>query len=375
MSNLHTGFILLEEGGSENYLFPPEEGRLHVVGDQMFDEQNRLFQWRGYSWFLGFLRFCDGEDITPDLKWFRKMGINIVRIFGPLPWVELGGRYDYSNFNFVKLDQFLSLLSDYGIRVNFCVAPGEPSSLLQAYANEFYDVASFHWNIVTELVNEPTHGLKPDPIRDFRNVNRRGVLSAYGYYPEDSNPSLPPVLDFATMHTSRDSQWHRKARDCQWWQGQIGRPVIDDEPAKIAEPYFSGAGVKNKPETPQEAAWHFGVAHLWTPGGTVHTQHGRNGLVPAVDTLTHTAIEFVRDNVWKKFPADVQRGDYRGSHFSSSPVDGTQAPNGDPVWTYSSVQEHDAWAVRCYPSAPNAKNGWEIVDRWGPSGEFVRLHK
>lgn len=371
---MHTGYIILSQG-SDDYeaLFPPEEGRLTVHGAHFYNQTGELFQWRGYSWFLGFLRFCDGEDITPDLKWFRKMGINIVRIFGPLPWVELNGRYSYQSFDFVKLDAFFALCAKYGIRVNFCVAPGEPSVHLKPYANQFYEVAANHWNVLTELVNEPTHGLKPDPIKDFQGVNRRGVLAAYGYYPEDSNPGLPPVLDFATMHTARDSQWHRKARDCQWWQNQCGKPVIDDEPAKIAEPYFSGAGVKNSPETPQEAAWHFGVAHLWTAGGTVHTQHGRNGLVPALDTLTHTAVESIRDNVWKRIDPTVQTGGYMGSHFSSSPVDGTETSSGGPVWTYSSVHSAEAWSVRCYPSAPQPKNGWVIVDRWGPSGEFVRL--
>lgn len=375
---MHNGFVVLSAADNFERLFAPEVGRLHAEGPRLYDEQGKLFQWRGYSWFLGFYRFCNGENIIPDLEWFLKMGINMVRIFGPLPWVELDNRYTYGTFDFQKMDTFLSLLALYGIRVNWSVAPGEPSILLKQYANYFYEVASGHWNIVTELVNEPDHGVKPDPIKDFTGVNRRGILTAYGYYPEDKGRTWAetPVLDFGTIHTPRDSGWARKARHAQEWQKFCGKPVIGDEPAKIAEPNFSGAGVKNDWDTtPAEAGWHFGVLHLWTPGGTVHTQHGRNGLVPEPGSLTHTTVEAVRDNVWLKMPANVQFGGYMGSHFGTSPVDGDETPSGGPVWTYSSVHEHEAWSVRCYPTAPNAKNGWRIVDRWGPYGEFVRLER
>src|SRR5688572_24796848 len=106
MSNLQ---FLLED---DNFLFPAETGKLKIIGTHFYTEDNQLWQWRGFSWFLGFLRFCRGEDITSDLIWLRKNGFNIVRVFGPLPWNETPD-YRYENFDWMKLGPFFQLLADY----------------------------------------------------------------------------------------------------------------------------------------------------------------------------------------------------------------------------------------------------------------------
>lgn len=373
---MQTGYVVLQGDDSYERLFPAERGRLFVQGTKFVNEFGELFQWRGYSWFLGFHRYCQGQDITPDLKWMVKMGINIPRLFGPLPWVELNNSYTYQTFDFQKLDSFLTLLESYGLRSNWSLTHYVGNGMHE-YVSRFFEVASGHWSVLAEFTNEPHNGQeKPDPIRYFSNINRRGILTSYGYYPNDRDPRIQPVLDFSGVHTPRDSHWARKARDVEFVQNATGKPAVGDEPAKIAEPGFHGSGVKNDPTTtPREAAWHFGVLHLWTPGGTVHTQHGRNGLVPEPGTLTHTAVEAVRDNVWKRIAAPVQQGKYTGSHFGTSPVDNAFTPDGDPIWTYSSMHPNKAWSVRCYPSAPVAQNGWRIVDRWGPAGSFVQLER
>lgn len=364
-------FLLLTDDKPNVGLFLPELGRLHIQGTRFYTETGELWQWRGYSWFLGFLRFCRGEDVTPDLRWMRAMGINIPRLFGPLPWVETPD-YRVENFQWDKLPAFLELLQKHGLRSNWSLfhykAPG-----LKAFAQRFYDVAQHYWTVsAVEGVNEPQNGNeKPDPRDILTGVNRHGIPTAYGYYPTDKNPAIPPILDFGTVHLPRDDNWHRKARDAQWLMNETDKIWISDEPAKIAEPGFQGAGVKNDPATtPAEASWHFGVCHLWTPGGTIHTQHGRNGLVPAPGTLTHTAVEAVRDNVWLKLDPNVQLGGYTGSHFSTSPVDHIPM-----VWSYSSMHGNRAWSVRCEFSAPQAVNGWQVKERWGASGSFVRLER
>lgn len=352
-------------------LFPPESGKLWLSGIRLYSEQG-LFQWRGYSWFLGFLRFCRGEDITPDLRYFRANGINIVRIFGPLPWAETPD-YRIENFRWDLLPAFLALLQAHGIRCNWSLFHYKDPGIaaLRLFAQRFYDLANDYWTVsFVEGVNEPHNGSeKPDPKAILDGINRHGIISAYGYYPDDKRPKIPAILDAGTVHLPRDDDWARKARDAQWLTHETGKLWLSDEPAKIAEPDFHGAGVKNDwATTPQEAAWHFGVCGLWLPGGTIHTQAGRNGLVPAPGTLTHAAVESVRDNVWLKLGADVQTGGYTGSHFSTSPVDHIPM-----VWSYSSMHGNRAWSVRCYPSAPQARNGWQVINRWGPHGSFVEL--
>ena len=351
-------------------LFPQEAGRLHIVGEHFYTEDNQLWQWRGFSWFLGFLRFSRGEDITPDLRWFRANGYNMLRVFGPLPWAETPD-YRFEHFNFEKFDQFLSLLEEYGLRCNFSIAH-YPDSGIRTFAQRVYDVASQHWNVVTEHVNEPHVGSKPHPINDFANVNRKGILASYGLYGEfyNNDPDLPKVLDFGTIHVSRDSAWDRKARHAQEIQHKTKKPWISDEPAKIIEPGFVYVGGKNDPTTPIQMAWHAGICCLWTAGCTVHTEEGKWGRVPQPGMLQHDASDAVRDHVWKRVDPSWQVGDYNGSHMDeTSPVDFIR-----DIWTYSSLHGNKALSVRVAHSPEmQTRNGWTFTDHWGPGNSFATL--
>lgn len=359
------------------YPFPGETGRLRVEGQTFRREDGSLFQWRGFTWFLGFLRFCRGEDITPDLVWMRSLGVNIPRIFGPLPWAETPD-YRVEHFDFWKLNDFLVLLKAYGLRSNWslCHYPGPDWN---TFLRRFYEIAANHPGVVVEAVNEPHVGEKPDPIAILKGVDRRGVLTAYGLYGKyyDSAPDLDPVLDFATIHVQRDSAWHRKARHAQEWQNSINKPVISDEPAKMTEPGFVYSGGKNDPNTtPAEMVWHGTVCSLWTPGFTLHTEEGKWGRVPQPGMLQHTVCEAVKSDVWTRIDASWQTGQYKGAHSSGSPVDGDGLKiNGQDIWTYSSVHPNRSLSVRCAFSAPQPINGWREVNRWGAAGSIVQLER
>ncbi len=357
-------------------LFPPERGRLHIDGTTFRTETGALWQWRGFSWFLGFLRYCRGEDVTPDLRWMRAHGFNIPRVFGPLPWTETPD-YRIETFRFDRLPAFFALLERHGLRCNFSIGhyrhPG-----LAAFAQRFYDIADRHWNVLAERVNEPHVGPKPDPILDFDGVDNRGVLTSYGLYGRyyDKTEGLDPVLDFGTIHVSRDSAWHRKARHAEEIQHATGKPWISDEPAKITEPGFEYVGGKNDPSTtPAEAVWHAAVCALWTPGHTVHTEEGKWGHVPRPGQLQHTVVEAVRDHVFQKIDASWQVGEYNGSDSHDSPVDDVDEPDGDPIWTYTSLHTNRALSVRCALSAPRPRNGWRVTAQWGPGNSIVQLER
>lgn len=352
--------------------FPAEAGRLRIAGERFLTEDGQLWSWRGYSWFLGFQRFSRGDDVTPDLRWLRAHGVNIVRIFGPLPWKETPD-YRIESFDFDKLDAFLSLLESYGLRSNWSLGhyrhPG-----LRAFAQRFFDVAGRHWSVVAEYVNEPHVGEKPDPLKDFAGVDRRGVPSSYGLYAEaiDGEDGWPQVLDFGTIHIPRDSAWHRRARIAQEVQHATGKPWISDEPAKITEPGFQYPGGKNDPaKTPAEAVWHAGIAAIYTAGSTLHTETGKWGTVPQPGMLQHTVADAVRDQVWLKISPAWQEGQYSGSHMSTSPVDFIR-----DIWTYSSIRGNQALSVRASDSAPpQAVRGWRVKERWGPSGSLLLLER
>lgn len=369
-------------------LFPAEAGRLRIDGTTFRTPDGELWQWRGFSWFLGFLRFCRGEDVTPDLRWLRANGFNIVRVFGPLPWKETPD-YRVEDFRYDYLPDFFALLEAHGLRCNWSLAHYEHPDL-NRHVQRWYDIAADFWCPVAEVVNEPHNDggapsadnpidrRKPDPILLLDGIRTHGVLTSYGLYKEayDGKPGWPPVLNFGTVHTPRDSAWHRQARHAQEIQHATSAPWISDEPAKIVEPGFDYPGGKNDPNTtPAEMVWHAGVCCLWTPGCTVHTEEGKWGRVPKPGTLQATVVDAVRDFVWLKIDASWQTGEYNHSGNHDSPVDDVNESDGDPIWTYTSLHDGRALSVRCGLSAPKAENGWRIVDAWGPAKSLVRLER
>lgn len=353
-------------------VFPPESGRLHIEGTTFRTEDNQIWQWRGFSWFLGYRRFLAGEDITRDLQWLRGHGVNIVRIFGPLPWAQTPD-YRAESFNVDRLGDFFQLVGEHGLRVEFIpICYRFDLAAQRQLVQRIYDIAAGHWNVLIEVANEP-HVNDTDPVAILQGVNRRGVLSAYGLYGSYyANPGgMPPALDYVTIHTQRDSAWHRKARHAQEVQHALGKPTISDEPAKITEPDFDYPGGKNDPaHTPDDAVWHGAITHLYTPGFTLHTEEGKWGRVPTPGMLQDTVVNAVLEQVWKRIGPEWQTGKYNGSHMSSSPVD--FIPN---IWTYTSLHPDKALSVRCAVSAPQPKPGWVEVERWGPGGSIVSLRR
>ena len=359
---------------------PSDVRPLHIEGATFRDDTGALFQWRGYSWFLGYRRFLAGEDVTADLRQLRAMGFNLVRVFGPLDWPQTPD-YNYAHFNPERLGEFFALTASEGFYCEFvigCYRFGDVTAQRQ-FAQRVYDIARHHPNVLIEAVNEPSVGGKPDPVAMLAGVDRHGVLSAYGihlpYYTQAQDEL--PTLDYCTIHTTRDSAWHRKARHAQELQHQLGKPTISDEPAKITEPDFDYPGGKNDPlHTPAEMVWHAAVCCLWTPGCTVHTEEGKWGRVPTVGMLQYTVLEAVQRDVWTRIGPEWQTGQYKGAHSSGSPVDGDGLQiNGQDIWTYSSVHPTKALAVRCALSEPRAINGWRMAEAWGPSGSLVRLER
>lgn len=368
--------MLLWGGGdpTEAGLFPKEKGFLHIIGQHFYDALGNLWSWRGYSWFLAYRRFLAGEDLTEDLRYFRANGINVVRVFGPLPWPETPD-YDYPHFDVSRLGEFFDMCADWGIRVEFvpiCYAFYLESQ--RAFVKRVYAIAKGRWNVFIEVCNEP-HVNHTDPIQIMKGVDRFGVLSAYGLYEFYYKPSATKAfLDYCTLHTQRDSAWARKARHVQELMNSNDVPCIGDEPAKIIEPGFSYPGGKNDPTlTPQDAAWHFGVLLLWTTGGTFHCEFGKWGHIPASGSLQRRVLDAVVENVWRRVDSRVQAGDYNGSHMkTSSPVDFIEN-----VWSYSSLGKRTAYSIRIGKGQPEmqARNGWTISERWGPENTFATLTK
>lgn len=370
--------LLLDE--SHTGLFPPERGRLSIQGTHFYTDTGALWQWRGYSYFLGPYHVMRGEQskVRADCRWLRAHGVNLVRSFGPLNWDELIG-YQWQDFNPDRLREYFGILGDEGLRGEHSVIcypyeTAEQRRILQQSTDE----ADKFEHMFIEGSNEPFRPIdgkiKCNPVELYQGVNKRNVLHAYGSYPLDGEKySTHPMLHYGTTHLRRDSAWARGARELEALQRSTGKPWISDEPKKAIEDGFVYAGGTR---STQEYVHHVAVSELWAAGTTVHTEQGKWGDVPTSDTPIQCAIvEAVRDACYKKIDATWQIGEYNHSGNHDSPVDDVNYPNGDPIWTYTSLHAGKALSVRVAFSEPKAINGWTIRDKWGPGNSIVRLEK
>ena len=339
---------------------------LHIEGEHFRLPDNTLFQWRGYSMFLAYRRFLAGEDLRPDLVVLRAHKVNLLRVFGPLPWVETPD-YRAEGFPMDRLGAFFTFLASEGFYCEWVPICYEFDRARQrALVQHSYEIAKDYPNVLIEVANEP-HVNHTDPVAILQVVERYAVLSAYGIYgPYNPSATHPvPTIDYCTIHTQRDAAWHRKARHAQELQHTIGKPCISDEPAKAIEDNFNYPGGKR---IPHEFVWHHAICSLWTNGSTLHTEEGKWGRAPREGMKQYEILQAVANDAWGKIGPEWQTGAYKGSHSSGSPVDHIQ-----DVWTYSSLHPNKALSVRCSVSAPQPINGWRVVDRWGAGGSLVEL--
>lgn len=364
----------------DEYPFPAETNGLYVDGKTFRRKADgTLFQYRSASAFLLFRDYCRRADIRPVLHGWRQLGVNVLRLMGPLPWAETPDYASWDLFRFDLLPDFQRLVESYGMLTNWSLGHIKHPKFAE-HAQAFYDVAHEHglWSVaLTERVNEPDvhKDEKPDPVSAFQGVNARGIPTAFGYYLEamDADPAPPPMLDYGTIHTPRDSHWVRRARYAQEIQQKTGKPWILDEPARIGELTTGGAGVKNDPaRTPTEMAQYAAIGGMFGPGVTMHTDAGKWGSCPSPGMLQYRACEAVLE-VWKRMPAEAQLGEYNNSENHDSPVDDVNNPDGSPVWTYTSLHAHEAWSVRCGLTPLKAINGWAITEKLDDLGTIVRL--
>lgn len=349
--------------------FPPESGRLHVTGMGFRTQDGQPWAWRGFSWFLGYRRFLAGEDVTSDLRRLRAHGVNIVRVFGPLPWAGLED-YRHETFHIDALSTFFGLVAEHGLRIEFvplCYAFG-PQAAQRLFMRQIYRIAANHWHVLIECANEPRiNGL--DPVGVLEGVPRSGVLSAYGLYDADDPARPVPVLDYATIHTVRDASWARKARHAQEAQVANRVPMIADEPMGAGEPGVSYPSARST--NPHEFVWHHGIAHLYAPGSTLHTEAGKWGHVPDEGSRQAEIVRAVRDDVWRRIGPEWQLGEYAPSHLANSPVNFILNE-----WAYSSVLGGDsAISVRAAERPSLAVNDWRTAESWGPAGSLSRLER
>jgi hypothetical protein len=331
--------------------FPAEAGRLHTDGAVFRTASGGVWAWRGASGFLLFARYLRGEDVTPQLDWARREGVNVLRVFARVPpangwpaWRDYehpDARADFA----ARLDAFFSLAAGRGLRVEYTVLTyAAPLEDERRWLQQAFDAAGRHWNVFVEGANEPeVNGI--DVVAAMAGVDRRGVPASYGLYERPASGVLP-ALDYVTVHTPRDGRWPAHALDLLTYR-DLARPVVGDEPMGAAEAARAGA----RSTAAADFASYFGACALVAAGCTLHVQAGLEGRAPGPDEPVQRRVAAAVRAVWQAVPAAAQTG---------RRVEGGQ-PGFPLVWTrggalagVASILGDRAWAVLVRAAGPPA---------------------
>ncbi len=349
------------------------------------------FGWRGASKFLLHARFMRGESIDQQIDWMHSLGVNIARVFMRVPW----GVTPFGDWRFYAQPErdahyepsvraFFQRFTDEGIRVQpVSLTDSSQMSEGRTLTQQLFDIARDYPLVTPQTANEPNvNGIDTRSI--MAGVDRHGVLSCAGDYltigtaPDGSDevgdgfmpsPPLkktPFMLDYGDLHTERS--WHqppissdrypRNGKEPKEFTDTFGIPWVDGEPVGFGEVPHAGSGARLTDI--QQAMGHHAIAHLLTPGSTLHTQAGLEGRAPdPVSEPIQTAMCEDISRMWRFIPEDCYLGEYSRPNLSPAtwPMTWTAGDVDSLVGhAYASIHGNTAWA--CVP-LPRA--GWEAV--------------
>jgi hypothetical protein len=366
--------------------FPMGAGRWRRVDRHLENSARQIVQWRGYSAFLLFARYLNGEDITPVLA--SAADFNVLRVFGEAnrgfnpqqygvpDYTTPGDRADFD----AKLGAFFDLAARYGFHVEYSVLTyGTDVPTMRAKLQRVYDIAASHPNVIVQGGNEAeANGI--DIVQVYQGVDRHGVLSDYGLDPERHCADQAAisqgawtacelrevhVLDFGTTHDlARDFDHSpRMPRDALDWQDMFDVPFVSDEPIGFIDPgtphfrqtgtdptgaafygYESGGGTRTTNCDIIESA--AAIAALYTPGYTFHSQAGLEGRWPsASEPLTAACTKRLAD-LWAFLPASAQLGRYTHPGGAGYPLAWTPGDTDSRIGhAYASMQDQVGYVV------------------------------
>ena len=318
----------------ESRPFPAEQGRLRVEGRHFYDQNQKIWRWRGATQFLLFARYLNGENITPQLDWLVARGFNVLRVFGEVPSGFRADQVGITNYERpfarpdfdARLHAFFALLESRGLRCEYTVLTyWDASDVMRAHVQRVYDVAASHWNVFVEVANEPENN-SIDPVAVMKGVNRRGVLSAYGLDPGRHDVAIwktdVPMLDYGTAHDlNRDLENSPSVtRSAMAMQNVFGIPFVNDEPIGAIDPgnksfkqtgpetwggvNGGGARTVNRDVFISAAA----IAYLVSAGYTYHFQAGLEGRVPTAAMTVQDGVALALRDVARFIPENAPLG-------------------------------------------------------------------
>ncbi len=359
-------------GPSTGPFAPPQlvPWNIEVTGKLFSNQGGALYRWKSCTDFLLLKRYYDGENILPILADRAAAGATMVRVLGMCVNIANFDPHNYPNY-LVDLPTFAGVLAGAGFDFEFVVfadaqaIPGfQQVGDQQSWLSQVRAALLGQPNVVIELVNEGfQNGV------DFRNHTRpQGILScADSDQKPDDFPAVPP-WDYATLHTPRDNEWPRKAKNAMEVADQLGRPAVNDEPMGADEVNIPG----KRSNVPDDFFDYAAVSMLLAAGATFHSTDGITS-VPFRATTLACANSFY--GALNLIPENVMRGTYTRGPLSDCPL---QHDDLLALRTFARYTDHNAVCVVVRPQpgwVAIAQAGWTIQSASGPGGRVVFLTK
>lgn len=359
-------------GPSTGPFAPPQtgSGNLRINGKLFYTPGGSVYYWRSCTDFLLLKKHLDGEDITPILADRTAAGAHMVRVLGMCVNIADFNPANYPNY-LIDLPGFMDLLAANGLDCEFVVfadaqalAPFDTALEQQEWLGQVRDALLGKPNVVLELVNE---GFK-NGVNYLNHTRPTGILScADSDQKPDDYPATPP-WDYATLHTPRDAEWPRKAKNAMEVADILGRPAICDEPMGADEVNIPGS----RSNVPNDFFDYAAVAMLLAGGATFHSQDGVTSSLFRPTTLACANAFYAAINV---IPENVLLGTYTRGPLSDCPIQHSDAL---ALRTFARYTDHNACCVVVRPEpgwVAIAQAGWTIVGSGGPGGRVVFLTK
>jgi hypothetical protein len=361
--------------------------RIHIDGLVFRDEAGAIWPWRGFTAFTLYLVWLtDGAAGVDALlsDWFSKCGpvpFNVVRVLFMVNSFAHLWPQEHANF-YDELQPFARhLWTRWSCRLE-CVIGADSGDIMSdaefdAHAARVVDTLEDEPNLFFEVANEPSaHTNLPGgdarAYDIYLKLKRPGVMIATGA--GDGNYAG----DYVTVHTPRDDQWPRKAKDLLDVRDIAHVPSVGDEPMGAAEVAIDGKRDNN----PRNFADYAAVAQLEGAGSTFHSDPGINGqaLGPNVTTC---AQAFFASAAWVPPPCQIEpfmRGQI------GNPCTWTHAPGDVPgpcqhddsieTRSYAKIIEPQCWVtqVQTQRAQPTACAGWQ-ADQSGPAHGLTRFRR
>jgi hypothetical protein len=345
----------------------------------VFTADSEPWTWAGVSAFRLLDMILRDKDPLPFVRDWRSAGANVLRVFGMLDWPDVKfGPKDPMYFEAMReLFRLAAAERMYVEFVVFCDAQRimpKVSDQIDHYVRVVQTVRDFP-HVFLEIANEPwINGC--DPTRVY--LPHKSIVQSYGCWRYNADASYAlnfECAEYLTLHTLRDSQWPRKAKDAYEFaeagfpitsnKQEVGKfaplrvPVVLDEPKGYADiPRETGSRSPVISDFEAYAA----VSALLGAGGTFHYDGGLYDRRAREKELV-AGVKFFE--ALHAIPGFVRYWQYTAGHHRSCPL---QHSDDTALRTFGRVANDRAYCVVVRPTKeykPTPAPGWEIVTKTG----------